>query len=295
MLEAYLGVTLKRLFSTGPDAFAEIRGRLEQFAQSLAATESYEAAVNATSEQSSRGTGATPHTLRLSVIETLTSLSLAIDAKDQYTQGHSTKVANYAAVIAERLALSEEQIEEIQLGGLLHDIGKVGIPESILSKNGPLDPEEWDVMKQHVNFGEQLLQPLRAISRVREMVLHHHEMFDGSGYPSGLKGEKIPIGARIICRRRRVRHDYFGTHLQKSADAGGGLRRNHAMRRFAIRSGDRACVSGSSGRSSVLRCRILPAGSSSRGPGLTRAVVSFSPLLFCNIRSAKLVLLGWRM
>jgi HD-GYP domain-containing protein (c-di-GMP phosphodiesterase class II) len=81
---------------------------------------------------------------------------------------------------------------------LLHDIGKVGIPENILSKNGPLDPEEWDTMKRHVWFGEQLLEPLHAIAGVRQMVRHHHEMFDGSGYPERLAGEGIPLGARII-------------------------------------------------------------------------------------------------
>ncbi len=197
VLEAYLGVTLKRLFSTGPEAFAEIRGRLEQFAQSLAATEVGDPASDAHPGQGS-GSASASRALPASVIETVTSLSLAIDAKDHYTHGHSKKVAAYAALIAERLGFNEERVAEVHLGGLLHDIGKVGIPENILSKNGPLDPEEWDTMKRHVWFGEQLLEPLHAISGVRQMVRHHHEMFDGSGYPDGLAGERIPLGARII-------------------------------------------------------------------------------------------------
>ena len=81
---------------------------------------------------------------------------------------------------------------------VLHDIGKVGIPEGILNKNGPLNPEEWDTMKSHVSFGAKILDPLAPLARIREMVLHHHEFYDGSGYPQALAGEHIPIGARII-------------------------------------------------------------------------------------------------
>src|SRR4029077_15833169 len=90
------------------------------------------------------------------------------------------------------------QIEEIRLGGMLHDVGKVGIVESILNKTGPLNPDEWESMKRHVEFGSKLLEPLRGTERIREMVAHHHEFFDGSGYPDGLTGSQIPLGARII-------------------------------------------------------------------------------------------------
>jgi HD-GYP domain-containing protein (c-di-GMP phosphodiesterase class II) len=81
---------------------------------------------------------------------------------------------------------------------MLHDLGKVGVPETILNKNGPLNPEEWELMKEHVQFGHKLLEPLQTLADVRAMVLHHHEMFDGSGYPEGRAGEEIPLGARII-------------------------------------------------------------------------------------------------
>jgi diguanylate cyclase (GGDEF)-like protein/putative nucleotidyltransferase with HDIG domain len=188
VLEAYLGVTLKRLFATGPEAFNEIRERLHQFASSLSPAEF--------GPGNSEGGlfGEVPPAL----IDTVTSLALAIDSKDHYTQGHSQKVAAYASLIADALGLKEEEIGEIRLGALLHDIGKVGIPEEILGKRGPLNPDEWEKMKEHVLYGDRMLEPLQTISRIRKMVCHHHEMFDGSGYPHGLVGEQIPIGSRII-------------------------------------------------------------------------------------------------
>jgi putative nucleotidyltransferase with HDIG domain len=191
VLEAYLGVTLKRLFSTGPEAFEEIYSRLKQFTESLAATECTNGTVAVAPDEASQA-------LPQAVLDTVTSLAFAIDAKDHYTQGHSQKVSAYAALIAEGLGMTELQVEEIRLGAVLHDIGKVAIPESILNKNGPLNPDEWENMKSHVTFGAKILDPLTPLARIREMVLHHHEFFDGSGYPNGLAGEDIPLGARII-------------------------------------------------------------------------------------------------
>ena len=187
VLEAYLGVTLKRLFSTGPEAFEEIYQRLRQFSDSLPATE-------ATGPASVEGPSALPQ----SILDTVTSLAYAIDAKDQYTQGHSQKVAAYAALLAEAIGLSEPEVDEIRLGAVLHDVGKVGIPEQILNKSGPLNNDEWETMKTHVLFGGQLLAPLAPLARIRQMVLHHHEFFDGSGYPDVLSEKNIPLGARII-------------------------------------------------------------------------------------------------
>jgi diguanylate cyclase (GGDEF)-like protein/putative nucleotidyltransferase with HDIG domain len=187
VLEAYLGVTLKRQFATGPDAFEEIYQRLRQFSDSLPATEGAEP-----------GCLGGPRALPQSILDTVTSLAYAIDAKDQYTQGHSQKVSAYAALLAEALGMSESEVEEIRLGAVLHDVGKVGIPEQILNKSGPLNPEEWETMKSHVVYGGKLLEPLDALERIRQMVLHHHEFFDGSGYPEALAGGNIPLGARII-------------------------------------------------------------------------------------------------
>jgi diguanylate cyclase (GGDEF)-like protein/putative nucleotidyltransferase with HDIG domain len=191
VLEAYLGVTLKRLFATGPEAFEEIYQRLTQFTESLASTETVN---NKTPTAPVQG----PQALPQAVLDTVTSLAFAIDAKDHYTQGHSQKVSAYAALIAEAMAMSDAEVEEIRLGGVLHDIGKVGIPENILNKSGPLNPDEWETMKSHVRFGAKILDPLTPLARIREMVLHHHEYYDGSGYPDALGGEKIPLGARII-------------------------------------------------------------------------------------------------
>jgi diguanylate cyclase (GGDEF)-like protein/putative nucleotidyltransferase with HDIG domain len=182
VLEAYLGVTLKRLFSTGPEAFEEIYRRLEQFTRSL-------------TEQGQCGPG---HEIPPAVVDTVTSLALAIDAKDHYTQGHSQKVSAYAVMIAQALNLNQKEVEEIRLAGLLHDIGKVGIPEIILKKSGPLDSEEWETMKTHTLLGAKILEPLEAMNLIRLMVRHHHEFYDGTGYPDRLRGEKIPYGARII-------------------------------------------------------------------------------------------------
>jgi diguanylate cyclase (GGDEF)-like protein/putative nucleotidyltransferase with HDIG domain len=187
VLEAYLGVTLKRLFSTGPEAFEEIYQRLRQFSDSLPVTEALGLA---------RANG--PSALPQSILDTVTSLAYAIDAKDQYTQGHSQKVSAYAALLAEALGMKETEVEEVRLGAILHDVGKVGIPEHILNKSGPLNPEEWETMKTHVTYGGRLLEPLEPLARIRKMVLHHHEFFDGSGYPEALAGHNIPLGARII-------------------------------------------------------------------------------------------------
>jgi diguanylate cyclase (GGDEF)-like protein/putative nucleotidyltransferase with HDIG domain len=197
VLDAYLGVTLKRLFSTGPDAFVEIYSRIEQFARSLAETEPLAKDRSANGASGSAGE-ACYEPLPAIVMDTLTSLALAVDSKDQFTQGHSHKVSSYAVLIAEAIGLKGSEIEEVRLGGMLHDVGKVGIIEPILNKNGPLNPDEWEAMKRHVEYGAKLLEPLRGTERIREMVAHHHEFFDGSGYPRGLAGAQIPIGARII-------------------------------------------------------------------------------------------------
>jgi len=198
VLEAYLGVTLKRLFSTGPEAFEDILQRLEQFTQSLAANQPDAAGANG-GVLAAVSSG--PDELRAlppAVIDTVTSLAFAIDAKDHFTQGHSQKVSAYAVLAAEALGMDESQIEEVRLAGVLHDIGKVGIPEAILNKSGPLNPDEWETMKTHVQFGARILEPLRGVMRIQQMVKHHHEFFDGSGYPDALSGDRIPLGARIL-------------------------------------------------------------------------------------------------
>jgi putative nucleotidyltransferase with HDIG domain len=207
VLDAYLGVTLKRQFTTGPEAMEEICNRLEQFMRSLEATEITDASPN-NSLVTSEGVDSdqTPLANDSSaarivpplVVETLSSLAITIDGKDSFTKNHSQRVSLHSVTLAEALDMTRAEIEEIRLAGLLHDIGKVGITEAVLNKNGPLDPDEWDQMKQHVNYGAAIIEKVKGLDRIRAMVRHHHEFFDGSGYPDALAGENIPLGARII-------------------------------------------------------------------------------------------------
>ena len=201
VLDAYLGVTLKRQFTTGPEAMEEICNRLDQFMRSLDATEINEATSNGESTSSTGPNANDASVARIVpplVVETLSSLAIAIDGKDSFTRNHSQRVSSHSVALAEALEMNHAEIEEIRLAGLLHDIGKVGIAETILNKNGPLNPDEWDQMKKHVNYGASILEKVKGLDRIKAMVLHHHEFFDGSGYPDALAGEKIPLGARII-------------------------------------------------------------------------------------------------
>ncbi len=133
------------------------------------------------------------------LIEMVTSLAGAIDAKDPYTKGHSTSVSRYAEALARAINLPEEEVQKITLGGLLHDVGKIGIPENVLRKPGKLEADEWEIMKQHPVIGaEKVLAPNEALSHLIPIVKYHHEHMDGSGYPEHLKGDEIPLSARIV-------------------------------------------------------------------------------------------------
>lgn len=129
------------------------------------------------------------------IIRALTS---AIDAKDAYTCGHSDRVARIAVRLAQEVGVEGAALHTIYLAGLLHDIGKIGTSEAILRKPGKLTPEEYEHIKQHVRIGYRILMDLKHLSGVLPAVLHHHEHWDGSGYPAGLAGEEIPLAARII-------------------------------------------------------------------------------------------------
>ena len=129
---------------------------------------------------------------------TIQALSQAIDAKDGFTRGHADRVSRIAGAIARELGLSEKQIDEIELAGLLHDIGKIGVEDRVLMKPSRLDPDETELMRRHPIYGASILEPSAALRPLVPIVLHHHENFDGSGYPEGLKGEEIPIGSRIM-------------------------------------------------------------------------------------------------
>ena len=133
------------------------------------------------------------------LMEMVTSLAGAIDAKDPYTKGHSTSVSRYSEALARAVNLPEAEVERIKIGAMLHDIGKIGIPESVLKKPGKLTDEEWEIMKQHPTIGaEKVLAPNEALREFIPIVKHHHERLDGKGYPDKLSGEQIPLEARIV-------------------------------------------------------------------------------------------------
>jgi len=131
-------------------------------------------------------------------IATLEALVNALEAKDPYMRGHSARVADLSATVAHQLGIAEEDVEQVRVAGRLHDIGKIGTRESVLNKQGALTPEEFEHVKQHVVIGSQILAPLSHLGDIIPAVRHHHERWDGTGYPDGLRGEEIPIGARII-------------------------------------------------------------------------------------------------
>ena len=133
------------------------------------------------------------------IFEIASSLAGAIDAKDPYTKDHSTCVSRYSEALARAINLPEEEIERIRLGALLHDVGKIGIPETVLQKEGPLSDEEWVIMKQHPTIGaEKVLMPNASLRDLIPIVKYHHERIDGKGYPEGLSNGDIPLAAKIV-------------------------------------------------------------------------------------------------
>jgi putative nucleotidyltransferase with HDIG domain len=128
----------------------------------------------------------------------LTSLSAAIEARDPYTRGHSLRVTALAEGVARWLGWTESRIETLRIGGALHDIGKLTVPASILSKPGPLTPDELDTIRTHPAAGARLIEPIHSVRPALPYVLHHHERWDGGGYPHGLHGSAIPVEARVL-------------------------------------------------------------------------------------------------
>lgn len=133
--------------------------------------------------------------LRSSVVCAFNQL---LDLKDLNTGVHSTRLAEWALHVAGEFGIRENEMNDIEFTALLHDIGKIGIPDSILNKPGRLTPEEYSLMKKHPEYGWIVLRQIPGFERASLMILHHHESFDGKGYPGGLKGEEIPVGSRIV-------------------------------------------------------------------------------------------------
>jgi HD-GYP domain-containing protein (c-di-GMP phosphodiesterase class II) len=131
-------------------------------------------------------------------LETIVALANAVDARDTYTGDHSQRMATLSTKIGKVMNLEQSQIEALHWASILHDIGKIGVPDLILNKKGPLTKEEWVIMKEHPVIGSQIVAPIKYLSSVSPIIRGHHEKYDGSGYPHGLAGEEIPLGARIL-------------------------------------------------------------------------------------------------
>lgn len=161
------------------------------------------------------------------------SLALTVEARDPYTAGHCERLATYAAAFGAHLSLQDEELAALRRGGYLHDVGKIGVADAILSKPTKLTPEEYETMKQHTVIGDSLCGSLRLLRLVRPIVRHHHERADGSGYPDGLAGDEIPLLAQIMsivdvydaltsdrCYRKAMSPEDAFVELRKEADRG---------------------------------------------------------------------------
>ncbi len=134
----------------------------------------------------------------VSVLDYIKSIAVALDARDAYTHGHSRRVAEFSIGIGKELGLSEGELEFLELSATIHDIGKIGISESVLNKPGKLTDEEFKIIKSHPDKGSKILEPMSRLRALMPGVRHHHERYDGRGYPDGLKGDEIHLVARII-------------------------------------------------------------------------------------------------
>lgn len=164
------------------------------------------------------------------IVETMLTLANFIDAKDEYTKGHSLRVSNYAVMLAKRMHLPEESIRSIGYIALMHDCGKIAIPDEVLNKPDELTKEEFELVQLHTTYGGKMLENMTAIKGIKEGALYHHERYDGTGYPEGLAGEEIPLHARIIgvadaydamnsdrCYRKRLPMELIRHELRKNA------------------------------------------------------------------------------
>ncbi|MBM7091417.1 HD-GYP domain-containing protein, partial [Streptomyces sp. S12] len=129
---------------------------------------------------------------------TIRALVQAVDIKDGYTRGHSERVGHASMMIARELGMDDERVEMLRFAGILHDVGKLGVPTRLLTKDGPLTPEERRVIELHPEYGHEMVRGISFLGEAREAVLHHHERMDGTGYPYGLTGGQIPESARVV-------------------------------------------------------------------------------------------------
>jgi putative two-component system response regulator len=126
------------------------------------------------------------------------TLALTIEARDPLTKGHCERLASHAVRLGQAIGLGDDDLEALHRGGYLHDVGKVGVPDAVLLKPGPLTAEEFELMKRHPEIGDSLCAPLQSLRRVRPIILSHHERLDGSGYPNALRGDEVPLLAQVV-------------------------------------------------------------------------------------------------
>ncbi|MBO6233272.1 MAG: HD-GYP domain-containing protein [Clostridia bacterium] len=131
-------------------------------------------------------------------LELVETLRLAVEAKDTYTRGHSDRVSAYSVLIGEKLGLSPRRLKTLRIGGIFHDVGKIGVPDNILLKDEKLTNDEYLEIKKHTLVGADMLKPVSYFKNILPIIKYHHEKYDGTGYPEGLKGEKIPYLARVV-------------------------------------------------------------------------------------------------
>lgn len=131
-------------------------------------------------------------------LDTIAALAMAVESRDKHTRGHTERVKEYAVKLGKSLGVSHEELEKISNGALLHDLGKIGVADAYLYNEGDLTPEEWKSMRQHPVIGESIVKPVVSMRYLCPIIRHHHEKYNGEGYPDGLKGEEIPLAARIL-------------------------------------------------------------------------------------------------
>lgn len=161
--------------------------------------------------------------IRASFLNAITALVYALEAKDAYTSGHSQRVSELSAAIARKLHLPQEHIDKLKLAGLLHDIGKIGVQESVLNKPGHLTEAEFELVKLHPEIGEHILSPIVDSTEILEAVRNHHEHYNGRGYPDGLQKDEIPLGARILAISDAYEAMTSERPYRKSMSAGAAL------------------------------------------------------------------------
>ena len=173
--------------------------------------------------------------MQISFVSSILALASALEAKDPYTRGHSHRVATYASIIARSMGFDEEHVEDVRLMALMHDIGKIGMPDYVLTKPGSLTDEEFDMLKKHPVVGEHIVEPLLPYNPVLGIIRHHHERYDGKGYPDGISGKAIPVEARILS----VADAYDAMTTSRSYRA--ALSRSESVRELEVNAGTQFC------------------------------------------------------